>query len=67
MLYSDKVVSHKSHNNGKLEFVVVLTITLSSKIILSVIRYFLNYLIEFQEKLNLIVEIRDEFIFYKIL
>ena len=67
LLYSDKVVSHKSHNNGKLEFIVVLTITLSSKIILSVIRYFLNYLIEFQEKLNLIVEIRDEFIFYKIL
>ena len=67
MLYTDQVVSHKSHNNGKLEILVVLTITIASKIILSIIKYFINFLIEFEEKLILIGEIRDEFIFFKIL
>ena len=65
LLYTDQVVSHKSHNNGKLEILVILTITIASKIILSIIRYFINFLIEFEEKLNLIGEIRDEFFFLK--
>ena len=66
-LYSDQVVSHKKHNDGKLDFIVIISITLSSKIILSLIRYFLNYLIEFEEKINLIEEIRRDFIFLKIM
>ena len=66
-LYSDDVVSHKSHNDGSLEFAVVLTITLSSKIISSIIQYFLNQLIDFEEKFKLIAEIRKEYAFLRIL
>ena len=66
-LYSDDVVSHKSHNDGKLEFIVVLAITLSSKIFSSIIQYFLNKLIFFEEKSRLIKEIKREFIFLRIL
>ena len=67
LLYSDEVVSHKSHNNGKLEFILVITITLSSKIILSIIKYFLDKLMEFEEKINLIAENINELILLRIL
>ena len=33
LLYTDEVVSHKSHNNGKLNFFVSLTITALSNIL----------------------------------
>ena len=67
MLYSDEIASHKSHNNGKLEFVVVLAITLSSKIISFIIKYYLDKLIEFEEKTKLISEIGKEFYLLRLL
>ena len=67
LLYSDNLVSHKSHNDGKLEFIVSLTITLSSKVISSFIQYFLNKLVFFEEKSKLIKEIRKEYVFLRVL
>ena len=67
LLYSDEVVSHKSHNNGKLEFVVILSINLSSKVILSIIKYYFNKLIEFEEKCELIKEIGKEIALLRVL
>ena len=63
LLYSDEVVSHKSHNNGKLEVIVVLAITLSSKIISFILKHYLDKLIEFEEKTRLISEIEKNIIY----
>ena len=67
LLYSDEVVSHKSHNNGKLEVVVVLAITLSSKIISFILKFYLDKLIEFEEKTRLISEIGKEYYLLRLL
>ena len=44
-----------------MEFVVVLAVTLSSKVISSIIEYYLDKLIAFEEKSKLILEIGKEF------
>ena len=60
ILYSDNIVSHKSHNNGQLDFIVVLILTIFSNIISSIIGYYLECLIDFEEKINLIKDIKIE-------
>ena len=61
LLYSDDVVSHKYHNNGKLDFVVTLIISLLSNIITSFICYFINLSKEIEERLEKIIEIKKEY------
>ena len=60
VLYSDDIVSHKSHNDGKLEYIVVLSLSLSSIAITFLIKYFLDQLIDFEEKFKLVEEIGKE-------
>ena len=43
LLYSDDVISNKYHNNGDLDIVATLTLSLLSNIITSIITYYLNY------------------------
>ena len=61
MFYSDNIISHKYHNNGKLDFLISLVITLLSNIIVSIICHFLTFSKLIEEKLDRISKIRIEF------
>ena len=58
LLYSDEVVSNKYHNNGKLDFIVTIIISLLSNIITSLICYFIQYSSGLEERLGYIMEIK---------
>ena len=58
LLYSDEVVSHKYHNNGKLDFIVSLILSLLSNIISSIFCYFLNYSEIIEERLDQILQMK---------
>ena len=58
ILYSDEVVSHKYHNNGKLDFIVSLVLSLLSNIISSMVCYFLNYSEIIEERLDQILQMK---------
>ena len=60
-LYTDDVVSNKYHNNGNLDFIVSLTLSLLSNIINSIICNFLNFSKGVEERLEQIMEIKKEF------
>ena len=60
-LYTDEVVSNKYHNNGQLDIIVSLTISLLSNIISSIICSVLNFSKGVEEKLEQIMEIKDQF------
>ena len=59
-LYTDEVVSNKYHNNGQLDIIVSLTITVLSNIINSIICNILNFSKGVEERLEEIMEIKDE-------
>ena len=61
LLYSDEVVSHKYHNNGKLDFVVSLVLSLLSNIISSMVCYFLNYSEIIEERLDQILQMKKAY------
>ena len=63
LLYSDDVVSQKYHNNGELDFIVSLLITLISNIITSIVCRFINYSDGIEERLKEISDIRREYIY----
>ena len=58
LLYSDEVVSHKYHNNGKLDFIVSLVLSLLSNIISSMVCYFLNYSEIIEERFDQILQMK---------
>ena len=58
LLYSDEVVSHKYHNNGKLDFIVSLILSLLSNIFSSIVCYFLNYSEIIEERLDQILQMK---------
>ena len=60
-LYTDDVVSNKYHNNGKLEVIVTLSLSIISNIITSIILTFLNFSKGVEERLEQILEIKNEF------
>ena len=60
-LYSDEVVSNKYHNNGQLDFIVSILLTISSNIITSIICTFLNFDEDVEERLEHILNIKREF------
>ena len=60
-LYSDEVVSNKYHNNGQLDFIISILLTLSSNIITSIICKFLNFDEAIEERLDNILLIKREF------
>ena len=61
LLYSDEVVSQKYHNNGELDFIVSLMISIVSNIITSIVCNFIEYSEGIEERLEQISEIRREY------
>lgn len=66
LLYSDQIVSHKRHNNGKLDFFLSILLSSFSNILASIIGYYLQHLIGFEERINQITEIKKEFVFLRV-
>ena len=66
ILYSDNIVSHKSHNNGKLDTIITLSLSAFANILSSIIDYYLGHLIGFEERIFQIKEIKKEFIFLRV-
>ena len=60
LLYSDEVVSNKYHNNGKLDFIVCLVLSIISNIVTSIICYYLKYSRGIEERIKLILEIKNK-------
>jgi len=58
LLYSDEIVSHKYHNNGKLDFIVSLVLSLLSNIISSIVCYFLIYSEIIEERFDQILQMK---------
>ena len=67
LVYSDSIVSHKRHNDGRLDFIVVILLTLLSNILSSIAGYYLDILVSFEERIQNIKEIKKEMIFFKVL
>ena len=65
LLYTDDVVSNKYHNNGKLDFIVTVTLSLLSNIITSIICYYIKYSKGIEERFDRIMEIKDEMHFIR--
>ena len=61
LFYSDEIVSHKYHNNGNLNFIVTLGLSIASNIISSILSHFIENTKTFEERLELIHEIRKEY------
>ena len=61
-LYTDDVVSEKYHNNGQLDYLTTLALSLISNIVSSVLIYFIQILVTYQEYLSsLIKEINSKY------
>ena len=58
LLYSDEVVSNKYHNNGELDFIVCLILSILSNIVTSIFCYYLKYTRGIEEKIKIILEIK---------
>ena len=63
LLYSDDVVSQKYHNNGELDSIVSITLSLISNIITSIVCHYIEYSSGIEEYLDNIIEIRNEYKF----
>ena len=66
LLYSDKVVSNKSHNNGQLDFFVTMILTIVSNLISVFIDHYLSLLTKSEEVIEIIKDIKQEYIFLKV-
>jgi hypothetical protein len=66
MLYSDNIVSHKKHNNGNIDDIIVILLSGFANILSSIIGYYLNKLVGFEEIFDQIKEIRKEDEFLRI-
>ena len=60
LLYTDEVVSNKYHNNGELDLIVTLTLSIISNIATSIFGYYIKYSRGIEERINLITEIRNK-------
>ena len=65
LLYSDDVVSNKYHNNGKLDLIVTLTLSILSNIITSIFCFYIKYSRGIDERINLVLEIKYRMHYYK--
>ena len=61
LLYSDEVVSHKYHNNGQLDILVTLFLSILSNIITSIICYYINYSKGIDERFDMISQLKAKF------
>ena len=60
LFYSDEIISHKYHNNGRLDFVITLILSLIANIITSICVHFIENTKSIEEKLEIIQEVKDE-------
>ena len=58
--YSDEIISRKYHNNGRLDFVITLILSLIANIITSICVHFIENTKSIEEKLEIIQEVKDE-------
>ena len=58
LLYSDDVVSNKYHNNGELDIIVTIVLSLLSNIITSIVCFYINYSKGIDERSQLIKELK---------
>ena len=65
LLYTDEVVSNKYHNNGELDMIVTLSLSIVSNVITSIICYYVKYSKGIEERLSQIMEIKNHFYFMK--
>ena len=65
LLYTDDVISNKYHNNGELDIIVTLTLSIISNIVTSIFCYYTKYSRGIDERINLISEIRASMPFYR--
>ena len=61
LLYSDDIVSHKYHNNGKLDFIIIFILSILSNIITSILIYFLGCSHFLEERFKDTKLIRNEY------
>ena len=66
MLFSDNIVSHKRYNNGKLDTIIIISLSGFANILASIIEYYLELLVCFEDKIEQIKEIRRENIFLRV-
>ena len=65
LLYTDDVVSNKYHNNGELDLIVTLSLSIVSNIVTSVFCYYTKYSRGIDERMKLIVDIRYDVQYFK--
>ena len=67
LLYSDEIISRKYHNNGKLELIVTIILSLLSNIFSSIIIYYFNYSELIEERLEQVIEMKKALYYQNIL
>ena len=65
LLYTDDVVSNKYHNNGELDIIVTLTLSIVSNIVSSIFCYYIKYTRGIEERIDLIIEIKYKKEFFR--
>ena len=65
LLYTDDVVSNKYHNNGKLDSIVTLILSIISNLVTSIFFYYIKYSRGIEEKVKYIAEIKRKYHFYR--
>jgi hypothetical protein len=65
LLYSDDVISNKYHNNGQLDIIVTIFLSISSNIITSIICYYINYSKYVDDRYDSIMTIKIEYYYLK--
>jgi hypothetical protein len=66
LLFSDSVISHKFHNNGQLDSIVTLTLTITSNLLSLLIEHYISLLLKYEEINDHIKEIKEENAFIKV-
>jgi len=66
LLFSDSVITHKFHNNGKLDYIVTFTLTISSNLLSLLLEHYISLLVRYEEIMEKIKEIKQEYVFLKV-
>ena len=66
LLFSDSVISHKFHNNGKLDDIVNFTLSIASNLLSLLIEHYISLLIRYEEIIDQIKEVKKEYEFIKV-
>ena len=67
LLFTDEIVSRKYHNNGELELLTTIILSLLSNILSSIICYYLDYSKLIEERFEQIIEMKRALYYHRIL